>query len=238
MEELFFLVAKRTSDACLEVCGCVTRTMAHALGFPHTTVLLVPATWDKERHEPVVFVHKRSPHKRTCPNTWDFCGGHLTFKDWHCHCLQSSLNTLDLIERTAEQTALREANEELRCNPSFEFRQKDIHPFKSVGYFDCVTKSKISHNIEHSTAYVVAVPEDRNVSVWDTDKEGERKLKVRRVSLEELLEEFKNDKNESKLFADGAGRILQKLVEEGSLKSEFSELLVSVTEEMKRSKAE
>jgi len=235
MEELFFLVAKITSDSPLEVCGCVTRTMAHALGFPHTTVLLIPTTWDEKRHEPVIFVHKRSPHKRTWPNTWDFCGGHLTFKDWHCHCLQNSLNTLDLIERTAEQTALREANEELRCNPYFEFRPKDIRPFKFVGYFDCVTQSETSHNVEYSTAYVVAVPEDRNVSVWDTDKEGERKLEVRCVSLGELLEEFKNDKNEPKSFADGASRILQKLVEERSLKSEFSELLAKVTKEMKRS---
>lgn len=230
MEELFFLVAKRTPDAPLKVCGCITRSMAHASGFPHTTVLLVPATWNEQQRQPVILMHKRSPHKRTCPNTWDFCGGHLTFKDWHCHCLQNSLNSLDLIERIAEQTALREANEELRCNPSFEFRPKDIHPFKPVGYFDCETKSQTSHNVEYSTAYVVVVPKDREISVWDTDKEGERRLEVKRVSLEELLEEFKNEPTS---FADGAGRILEKLVEDDNLKSEFSKLLASITEETK-----
>lgn len=230
MEELFFLVAKKTPDAPLQVCGCVTRTMAHALGFPHTTVLLVPATWDQEQEGPVLFVHKRSPHKRTCPNTWDFCGGHLSFRDWHCHCLQNSLNMLDLIERTAEQTALREANEELRCNPSFEFRPKDIRLFKSVGYFDCETKSERSHNVEYSTAYVVTVPQDRSVSVWDTDKEGERPLDVRRASLEGLLGEFKEAPTS---FADGAARILRRLGEDSSLESEFRQLLANSTEQMK-----
>ncbi|GAH68713.1 unnamed protein product, partial [marine sediment metagenome] len=114
MEELFFLVQRQSEGAALQVCGCVTRTMAHAAGFPHTTVLLVPVTWDQEHGGAMLFIHKRSPHKRTCPNTWDFCGGHLSFRDWHCHCLQSQLDTLNLIERVAEQTALREANEELR----------------------------------------------------------------------------------------------------------------------------
>lgn len=226
MEELFFLVSKRVQDASLEVCGCVTRTMAHALGFPHTTVLLIPCTYDRQQDKPVIFVHKRSPYKRTCPNTWDFCGGHLTFEDWHCHCLKSSLNTLNLIERVAEQTALREANEELKCDPSFEFRPKDMLSFKSVGYFDCVTKSEKSHNVEYSTAYVVSVPEDREVSVWDTDKEGERQLEVRRVSLEDLLQEYREKPTS---FADGAGRILKKLDDEVGLKSEFIELLANLT---------
>lgn len=226
MEELFFLVAKRTPDSPLEVCGCVSRTTAHLMGFPHTTVLLVPATWDQQRKEPAVFVHKRSPYKRTCPNTWDFCGGHLTFRDWHCHYLQNSLNTLHLIERLAEDTAVREANEELRCNPPFEFLPKHIHLFKSVGYFDCETKTDQSHNIEFSIAYLVTVPKDRDVSVWDTDKEGERKLEVKRFSLMELLNEFKKTPES---FADGAGRILKKINEDSSLMSEFSELLAKIT---------
>ncbi|MDO8587194.1 MAG: NUDIX hydrolase [Armatimonadota bacterium] len=226
MDELFFLVDRKTPDSSVELCGCVSRTTAHVLGFPHTTVLLLPATWDQPRNEPVVFVHKRSPVKRVSPNTWDFCGGHLSFDDWHCQYLRNSLNGSHLIERMAEDTAIREANEELKCSPEFQFAEKDIHRFKTVGYFDCNTKTDKSHNVEFSTAYVVTVPIDTDVAVWDTDREGERQLEVRGFSLAELAGEFARSEES---FADGAGRILRRIVDEPALMMELSELLRTST---------
>lgn len=227
MEELFFYVNKPSQDAPIEVYGCVTRTVAHALGISHTSVLLVPVTWVDEQKEPVIFVHKRSSFKSTCPDTWDFCGGHLSFEDWHCRYLQSSLSGAHLIEQVAEHTAVREANEELKCDPVFEFRTKHIHRFRSVGYFECDNKHKRGHNVEFSTAFVVSVPEDRTVAVWDTDREGERQLEVKRFTLNALLSDFKNKKES---FADGAGRILEKLLENSNLKAEFADLIESSTD--------
>ena len=103
MEELFFLVTKRSPDSPIETIGCVTRTAAHTMGFVHTSVLLIPVTWDEQQDKPAVFIHKRSNVKRTSPNTWDFCGGHLSFSDWHCQYLQSELDSTHILERLAEE---------------------------------------------------------------------------------------------------------------------------------------
>ena len=243
MEELFFHVGKRSPDAPIEVYGCVTRGAAHSMGIPHTSVLLIPVTWDAQQGKPVIFVHKRSPFKATSPDSWDFCGGHLSFEEWHCKFLQNSLNGADLIERLSENTAVREANEELKCTPVFQFQSKHFHRFQTVGFFTCDNKHARGHNVEYSTAFVVTVPNKHTVEVWDTDREGERKLEVKSTTLETLLTQYKKSKeisgkankesnetnSENEKFADGAGRILDELLNDPNLKNEFENLITSIT---------
>jgi len=223
MSELFLLVDRKSPESPLQLFGCVSRDGAHRLGYPHTSVLLIPTTWDD--NAPVIFVHKRSPNKLICPNTWDFCGGHISFEPWYCHYLENSFDSRPLLERAAFETAIREANEELKCEPKFNFQRQHIFQFQSFGYFECDTKSERGRNVEYSTAYFVAVPKNRNVAVWDTDSEGERQLEVKKFRLTELLNEFKKNKES---FADGAGRILEKIVTDPSLQAEFEQRIKNV----------
>jgi 8-oxo-dGTP pyrophosphatase MutT (NUDIX family) len=222
MQELFVLVAKRSPHAPLEICGCVTRDAAHALGFPHTSAILAPVTWDESLVEPVILLHKRSPYKRTCPDTWDFCGGHLTFETSYLDLLERALDSQQLLERASLDTAVREANEELQCEPPFQFRSRHVHRFQAVGYFACETQGQRGKNVEFSTVYVVAVPGDRSVTVWDTDAKGERQLEVRRFTWPELLERYRDEPG---TFADGAGRVLKKLSQDAKLNAEFERLV-------------
>jgi 8-oxo-dGTP pyrophosphatase MutT (NUDIX family) len=229
MQELFVLVAKNSEENSLEVCGCVTRYAAHMFGFPHTSVLLVPVTWDSNLKEPVILMHKRSPYKRTSPNTWDFCGGHLTFDEKYFS--GKPWNSLYDLEYATDEAAVREANEELRCTPPFEFLRQHVRRFQSVGYFECWIKTLQGENREFSTAYVVIVPENTEIAVWDTDKEGERKLEVRRFTLSELFDFFERERYS---FADGAGRILLRLSKAPKLRSDFEQVLQDVTQSRSR----
>jgi len=185
MQELLILVAKKSPDSPLEVCGCVTRDAAHLFGFPHTSILLVPVTWDRDRMEPVVFLHKRSPYKRISPNAWDFCGGHLTFDE--SYFPEGKWDSPYDLGRATDDAAVREANEELRCTPPFTFLPEHVRRFQPIGYFECETASERGKNREFSSVYIVAVPPDRIVTIWDTDTEGERQLEVRRFTWSDLL---------------------------------------------------
>ncbi|RKZ84230.1 MAG: hypothetical protein DRR19_18010 [Candidatus Parabeggiatoa sp. nov. 1] len=229
MSELFLLVDRKSPDSPLQLFGCVSRDGAHQLGYRHTSVILIPTAWDDKCNAPIIFIHKRSPDKLICPNTYDFCGGHITFEHWYCHYLENAFDSLPLLERAADDTAIREANEELKCEPIFHFQHQHIFRFQSFGYFECDTKSERGHNIEFSTAYFVAVPKNRHVTIWDTDIHGERELTVTKFGLAELLNRFRENEAD---FADGAGRILKKLIAEPSLKEEFERKLIDVSQKI------
>jgi 8-oxo-dGTP pyrophosphatase MutT (NUDIX family) len=227
MEELSVLVTRRPNGN-IEFCGCAQAYATHVHGMPHTTVQLVPVTWDLDRQEPVVLLHKRSPHKRTSPDAWDFCGGHLTFDESYFdgRPWQSAYD----LGRAAVDGAVREANEEIHCDPSFQFTQAHIYQFQTVGYFDCRAPTAHGLNVEFSTAYVVMIPPDRRVGIWDTDMLGERELECRRLGCSELFNCFQESQQP---FADGADRILRKLIEDEELKSEFLTLVTQIARQSK-----
>jgi 8-oxo-dGTP pyrophosphatase MutT (NUDIX family) len=227
MSELFLLVDRKSPESPLQFLGCVSRDGAHRLGYRHTSVLLIPTTWDDKSNAPIIFVHKRSPYKLICPNTYDFCGGHITFEHWYCHYLENSFDSLPLLERAADETAIREANEELKCEPQIHFQHQHIFRFQSFGYFECDTISERGRNAEFSTAYFVAIPKSRQVTIWDTDIHGERELAVKKFGLANLLNQFQE---KEEIFADGAGRILKKLIADPSLQKEFEQLLREVNQ--------
>ncbi len=80
--------------------------------------------------------------------------------------------------------------------------------------------------MEYSTAYFVAVPKNRNVTVWDTDIEAERQLEVKKFRLTELLDEFK--KKIKRVLRMVLGAFWKKIVTEPSLQAEFEQRLKNV----------
>jgi 8-oxo-dGTP pyrophosphatase MutT (NUDIX family) len=223
MEEMLLIVTRESEVSEVEVRGCVSRDMVHVLGIPHTSVQLIPVGWDTVANEPVVFMHKRSPFKRVCPSSWDFCGGHVAYsaayftgEPW------CSPYRLDL---AVQDTAVREANEELRCTPQHTFTTRDIHRFQQVGFFECETTTDLARNVEFSTCFVVAIPTGLTLSVWDEDRHGERQLEVRQFLWQELIRLFQAQPD---AFADGAGRILAKADAQPQLGLDLEQLTYSV----------
>lgn len=212
MTELLLLAA-REGDR-LRVCGTVARDAAHAHGFPHVAVNLIPVRRGK------VVLHKRSPHKIVCPNLWDFAGGHVEYSDDY-----GDLATYDL-ERASDDAAVREANEEIRCTPRYKFKLRDLPRVGNVGEFETRTPGPQSINVEHSTAYVVRVPFDRVVTMYDTDRFGERKLKTRESTFAALVAEFRSAPES---FADGVSRILIRAAKHATLARHLEKAIANAT---------
>ncbi|MCI0420172.1 MAG: NUDIX hydrolase [Acidobacteria bacterium] len=202
-----------------------TRDVVHVFGIPHTAVQLIPATWDTTKELPLVLMHKRSPYKRVSPSAWDFCGGHVEFAERYF--IAEPWQSLYRLDNAADDTAVREANEELKCRPPYEFTRGDVHRFQDVGYFECETRTDKAINIEFSTAYVVRIPEGHEVEVWDEDREGVRQLEVRKFTWFDLIKLFAE---EPATFADGAGRILGKAQRQPQLAVELEQLIQSVAQ--------
>ena len=154
------------------------------------------------------------------------CGGHLIFNESHFDGLPWK-SAYDL-DRATLDGAVREVNEEIRCHPSFEFTKDHLRQFQPLGSFDCRARTAHGLNVEFSTAYAVMVPTDRRVGIWDTDVLGERELEHRRLGRSELFDSFQDPEQP---FADGAGRILQKLIRDEKLKSDFLALVTDVAQQ-------
>ncbi len=213
MEEFSVLVTKNTEGRVV-FCGCADSHAAHVHGMPHTTVLLVATRLFDQT--PRVLLHKRSAFKRTAPNCWDFCGGHMTFDE--SYFAEGRWRSEYDLARATLDTAIREANEELHCSGGFEFRAEHLFQFQTLGFFDCKSDTKYGLNVEHSTAFIVGAPQSVDVNVWDSDMQGERQLPCEWVTVSELLARFCS---ESASFADGAGRILSKLSQNSDLATTF-----------------
>jgi 8-oxo-dGTP pyrophosphatase MutT (NUDIX family) len=59
----------------LRIGGVVTRDIAHYQGVPHGAVQVAIVVLKEAK--PHILLHKRSHLKKTSPNTWDICGGHI-----------------------------------------------------------------------------------------------------------------------------------------------------------------
>lgn len=227
MEEIAVLVTKN-ADGNVAFCGCADAYATHVHGMPHTTVLLIATRLFDDM--PRVLLHKRSPHKRTAPNCWDFCGGHMTFDEKYFDRGEAWNSEYNLSRATLD-TAIREANEELHCSEDFKFEADNLFQFQPLGYFYCRSDTKYGPNVEHSTSFIVGVPVRIEVSVWDTDMKGERQLDCEWVTVSKLLNRFSN---QSDSFADGAGRILNKLRDDPRLVETFKAKLLTAGSRCKR----
>jgi 8-oxo-dGTP pyrophosphatase MutT (NUDIX family) len=235
-EELSVLVAREHNI--LKFIGTKPALEAHRLGEPHATVQLIAVRWEEGGAQ--LLIHRRSPHKRTSPDSWDFCGGHLVYEEKYREGDGYNLS------RAYDEGAWREAAEEIHIQPcpcnscGASTMQHIMLPpasffrFKGVGYFECRSKIIGGLNVEYSTAYLVAIPNGHEVKVYDTvqidGKEVNEKLHHEWLTVEQLMQRFRDERIK---FADGAERILKRLEAEEGLLREF-EIAIDYTAAISR----
>jgi hypothetical protein len=207
-------------DGNLVFSGAADAASTHLYGMPHTTVLLVPVVQIADG-EPCLILHQRSQYKRTSPGKLDFNGGHLVFSDGY-FAGKAWESAYDL-ERATLDAAVREGNEEIRFTPHFRIRPETLIRFGGLGAFDCRTETAAGPNVEFSTCFLVPVPSQLGVRIFDTDPMGERELTLSKHTLAELLDRFRGEQD---LFADGAGRILSALAGSQERANDFRKLMV------------
>lgn len=193
--------------------GFVTRDLAHWNRVPHTTVLIVPVRPLDNGFD--ILVHRRPLNKKVSPDTWDTFGGHIDVSIENGRILPpvDEIDDRQVFRKLIDDTAIREANEEIII-PGFKFTEREIRRFGGYGDFDYGVNNPQSDNVEYSTLYVALLP--RNTANT-TGKDSVSKagievevsgLKLTWITLDQLITDYRKDKSE---FADGLGRILDKL---------------------------
>jgi 8-oxo-dGTP pyrophosphatase MutT (NUDIX family) len=227
----FMVAAERFIDRngpALKASGFVTRNLAHFHGVPHTTVLVVPICLLKP--EPKILVHRRPAGKKVSPNTWDTFGGHVevAIQDGKVLPPGDKIWSEAVFHQLIDDTAIREANEEMEFK-DFKFTSSDIRRFGGYGDFEWGTQDVNAQNVEYSSVFVAEFPEAAGLpSVCDTiGKHGKEvkviNLEIRCVTLDCLLMEYAETPS---AFADGLGRILQRLTESPGTRRSFEALLL------------
>mgnify|MGYP000978104338 CR=1 FL=1 len=204
----FYPIVRMSPVGELEVTGNAPARIAHQFGIPHPTTVLIPIVTPENGGDKKILLHKRSPYKRICPNTWDFGGGHVRMSGKILnprHWKDSSI-----IAESIHKTAIRESNEEFICDPYHIFNLQDIYLLSKMGEFTIGLNHPGTGNIEYSTIYGVKIPANTTIKISDTDIYGKRELETKQVTLEELIAAYERDKS---AFADGAGRVLEKILE-------------------------
>jgi 8-oxo-dGTP pyrophosphatase MutT (NUDIX family) len=220
----------------LRIGGVVTRDVAHYHGVPHGSVqVAIVALRHAQRHfRPHILLHRRSRWKKTCPETWDVCGGHID-ADERILAHPSTWDDPGLIETLFRETALREANEEFRVlsTPDFRFREQHLRCFGGPGVFEWGFDDPRAANREYSALYAAFVPgevaileDSDNVTevfqvVDSVGVGGEQRQTIasdlKLVSLPELVLDFTDNPGD---YADGIARILRRAAREpGTMKA-------------------
>lgn len=218
----------------LRIVGLVQRDIAHIYGVPHGSVQIGIGIYqqDGDQIHPYLLLHRRSPHKKVCPEKWDICGGHieLDITSMKVPFIMSSDNWDDqgFIANLCLDTALREANEEFRIRDSdFEFKRKHLRCFTVPGAFEQGIDDPCADNREYSTFYMATVP--RHVLTLQKDDSLSEKVTVldsitvvgqeydetcphlRLMRFPDLVQDFNRYPEQ---YADGIGRILSRAVRE------------------------
>ncbi len=219
-QELFPLVERQ--DGLVKVFGLATRDYVHEHSLRHLAVQIIPVALDESGNDCVLYMHRRSRFKRTSPNKLDFAGGHVTFDESILPRLQ--WDSPVMLEKASFMTALRESQEEVHCDPPITLTEETLLRFGDVCAFECdAPREDGSRNVEYSTAFVLGLPSGQRVTIRDTDREGERELAVESMRLELVLEKFRQNPED---FADGAERVLTKVVENNELANELRKLML------------
>lgn len=219
-QELFPLVERQ--DGIVKVFGFATRDYVHGHSLRHIAVQIIPVALDESGNDCVLYLHLRSRFKRTSPNKLDFAGGHVNFDESVFPRLYWDSRVV--LEKASFLTALRESREEVLCHPPVVLSEEALLQFGEVCAFECDTpREDGSRNVEYSSAFVLGLPPGRRVTIRDTDRKGERELTVESMHFEEVLEKFRKNRKE---FADGAERVLAKVVENDGLAKELRELML------------
>lgn len=227
----------------LKICGVVTRGVAHFHGVPHGAVNIANVILKKlnDRLIPSILLHRRDKRKRTSPDTWDICGGHLEANEelFDNTALWEDQEYLRcLFYRTAE----REANEEfcILAKPDFRFTEEHLKCFGGIGAFEYGLDAPTIGNREYSALYIAFVPKEiliieehdtleQIVCIEDTIGKGGKPQEsvasqLRLVALEELILDYRKNEGD---YADGIGRVLKRLTSEAYTMSKLQEFIKS-----------
>jgi 8-oxo-dGTP pyrophosphatase MutT (NUDIX family) len=208
----------------LRFAGVVTRDVAHYQGVPHGSVqvAIIAPVAVAGKATPHVLLGWRSKWKKTSPETWDVCGGHV---DADKEILDSpAWDDQDYVKKIFDETAIREANEELHYKGKKPFSEANVKCFGGLGVFDCGFDDPQATNKEHSALYLAFIASSELVvespakveeifevkdSVGIAGQELEESVsRLKLVTLPELALDF--TKNPSS-YADGIARVLRVL---------------------------
>jgi len=231
--DVLLVLTERWNGGIPAICGFATRDFVHRNSLRHLTVQLVPVLLDHIRNEPVVVLHRRSALKTTAGKKLDICGGHVTYDPlfFPRHRWESR----NLLKAASLRTALREAREEIQCKPSTIFTAKHLISFGELCEFECSSRrTDGTYNREYSSVYLIGIPTDSEVSIWDSDRGGERKLKHVCLTLQELLNVYKKDRGD---FADGVTRVLDSVIASPRRVAELQRLMASTCQAVQKMKA-
>ena len=227
----------------LKICGTVTRGVAHFHGVPHGAVNIADVILKKMNDKliPSILLHRRDKRKRTSPDTWDICGGHLEGNK-QLYDETASWEDREYLRRLFYTTAEREANEEfcILTKPDFKFTEKHLKCFGGIGAFEYGFDTPTIGNKEYSALYIAFVPEEilvieehdtlgQIVCIEDTIGKGGKPQEsiaseLRLVALEELILDYRKNTSD---YADGIGRVLKKLINEPYTMTKLEEFINS-----------
>jgi hypothetical protein len=222
--DVLLVLNERTDGRLPAICGFATRDFVHRNSLRHLTVQLIPVLLDRARNELIVVLHRRSALKTTGGKKLDICGGHVTYDPslFPRHRWESC----NLLKAALLRTALQEAREEIKCKPSMIFTKKHLIPFGELCEFECNSKrTDGTYNREYSSVYLVGVPDNSEIFIWDSDRRGERKLKHVCLTLQELLNIYKENRDD---FADGVTRVLDSVIASPGRVAELQRLMASI----------
>lgn len=238
MEE-FFPIVGPDQEGEIVVHGCVTRSLAHGPArIPHASVQIIPVRCGAGS----LLIHRRSKKPRTSPGMWDFYGGHVGFE-------MGILLSRGGLERAYEETALREAREELLVTVQGRphlILKSHLRQIGRPSGFSWGTDDPGQQNVEYSTAYALCIPEDAEVVTPFELRDGSIEwLRIEEVSWDELLglfelsqsrsprmplrqgefERFADKRGNFPGFADGIIRIIRQVCSSSDMRQEVENAL-------------
>lgn len=199
----------------LDIKAWAEREWATRHGLCRLTTLLMPVRFD----DGFIAVQTR-PIGKSCAGMRDFFGGGVCLeKESWGFLLGRPLG----IQSLFLSTAIRETNEELRMADSgglLEFLNTEnvnnyLFQIENVGSFPLRREQR-------STLYLVRIPRGSSINPMDDVHGKFVAVKTEFHSLDAILQKY--DKQEWQ-FADGAGRVLRRLKEEGNLLRSVRELM-------------
>jgi 8-oxo-dGTP pyrophosphatase MutT (NUDIX family) len=227
----------------LRIGGVVTRDVAHYRGVPHGAVQVAIVALKRAGGslKPHVLLHWRDRRKKTCPETWDVCGGHVDADD-KLIAEPQVWDDKNYIDALFKSTALREANEEFRVltRPDFKFEEKHLAGFGRPGDFEHGFADLGADNREYSALYAAFVPGEV-VTLEDSDdpaaffkvgdsvgsgveEEEAESARLRLALVSDLVLDFKKRPAE---YADGIARVLSRAANEPGTMRELALFLES-----------
>ena len=217
--EFCMLVGK--NNGIIKCYGWGAYDFVHQQGLRHLTVQIIPVVVDSKQKELNILLYRRSKHRTVGANQLDFCGGHVVFNDEYAR--SNEWNNIAFLSKASQDAALHEANEELVTGPKGEFGRDQLKIIGEFGEFKAQTVGENGRrNVEYSSVFSISIPKECVVRIREKVRGRYEEQNAERYKFDELIKIFQKTPND---FADGAGRVLEKIVQSSGLKQDFLNLL-------------